>query len=150
MKRQGLHMLLQMFMIAAWLAVYTVFTDKLFRVKFSIYGTVAYLLMIYLFVLKKTGSNINRRYEIYVEIFGRFSAVNGIWLLFLRAFTSEEKNISRDIVLMIFLAMIDDVSYLAANFFVRQKSDKTDSGRKDLLHIQRRYRKAGKRKSVSK
>lgn len=129
MKRQGLHMLLQMFMIAAWLAVYTVFADKLFRVKFSIYGTVAYLLMIYLFVLKKAGSNINRRYEIYVEIFGRFSAVNGIWLLFLRAFTSEEKNMSRDIALMIFLAMIESIIF-AAIFLLDRKVTKQIRGEK--------------------
>lgn len=120
MKKQGFHMLMQMLTIVVWLAVYTVFVDKLFGVEINIYSAMAYLLMIYLFVLKKIGSNINRRYEIYVEIFGRLSAVNGVWLLFLWALTTEREDMVWDIIFMLLLALIESVVFAAIFLFDRR------------------------------
>jgi exopolysaccharide biosynthesis polyprenyl glycosylphosphotransferase len=63
-----------------WFGTYFLINDR--GEKFNIYDTVAYLLLLDLFILKKVGKNINRRYELYVETFGRLLAVNGVCVLF--------------------------------------------------------------------
>lgn len=86
----------------------------------NFYGLAAYLLLFYLCVLKKIGNNTNRRYEIYVEVFGRLLAVNGISLLFIWAMKTGRKYILSDVIYILFLTVIESIIF-AVIFYVYKR-----------------------------
>ncbi len=77
----------------------------------NFYSGTAYLLLLYLCVLKKIGSNTNRRCEIYVEVFGRLLAVNGIALLYVWAMKTGRKDILLDVMHVLFFTVIESLIF---------------------------------------
>ena len=77
----------------------------------NFYSLAAYLLLLYLCVIKKIGSNTNRRYEIYVEVFGRLLAVNGITLLYVWAMKTGKKYFLSDIMHVLFATVIESIIF---------------------------------------
>lgn len=93
----------------------------------NLYGGIAYLLLLYLCVIKKIGNNINRRYEIYVEVFGRLLAVNGISLLFVWAQKTERMDFLLDVIHIFFLTVVESIIF-AAIFYVYKQIVKCNRG----------------------
>lgn len=79
--------------------------------QFNIYDVTAYFLLLDLFVLKKIGKNINRRYELYVEVFGRLLAVNTVSLLFHLA-VSEEERIWNAGIYVLLLTLLQNMEFV--------------------------------------
>ena len=83
MKRQINYILMQTVLWGGWICEYIWFLKHQFQMRFDPWVFVAYLFLLYLCVVRKLGNNNNRRYEIYMELWGRLTAVNVVWYLFL-------------------------------------------------------------------
>lgn len=95
----------------------------------NLYNGAGYLLLLYLCVIKKIGTNTNRRYEIYVEVFGRVLAVNGIALLFTWAGKAEGRYIIEDVVYILICTIIESIVF-ALIFFAYKEIRKHTQGEK--------------------
>lgn len=95
--------------------------------EWNLYSGAAYLLLLYLCVLKKIGSNTNRRYEIYVEVFGRLLAVNAISLLYVWAMSAGEKHVWSDIGCMLSFTVVESIIF-AVIFSVYKRMKKQMHG----------------------
>lgn len=84
-RNRAYHTGMWLLLIIIWLAVYSIFLLRWFGAPFHAAYGAAYLLLLYFCMIKKIGSNINRRYEVHVEAFGRLLSVNLICLLFMLA-----------------------------------------------------------------
>ena len=82
MKRQINYILMQIVLWSGWLIEYFYFLEQQFQTKFDFWIMLAYIFLLYLCVVRKLGNNNNRRYEIYMELWGRLAAINVIWYLF--------------------------------------------------------------------
>lgn len=82
MKRQINYILMQIVLWSGWLIEYFYFLEQQFQMKFDFWIMFAYIFLLYLCVVRKLGNNNNRRYEIYMELWGRLAAINVIWYLF--------------------------------------------------------------------
>ena len=87
MKRQINYILMQTVLWGGWICEYIWFLKHQFQMRFDLWVFVAYLFLLYLCVVRKLGNNNNRRYEIYMELWGRLTAVNVVWYLFVGAKT---------------------------------------------------------------
>ena len=87
MKRQLNYILMQTVLWGGWICEYIWFLKHQFQMRFDLWVFVAYLFLLYLCVVRKLGNNNNRRYEIYMELWGRLTAVNVVWYLFVGAKT---------------------------------------------------------------
>lgn len=85
MKRQINYILMQTVLWGGWICEYIWFLKHQFQMRFDLWVFVAYLFLLYLCVVRKLGNNNNRRYEIYMELWGRLTAVNVVWYLFVGA-----------------------------------------------------------------
>ena len=70
MKRQINYILMQTVLWGGWICEYIWFLKYQFQMRFDLWVFVAYLFLLYLCVVRKLGNNNNRRYEIYMELWG--------------------------------------------------------------------------------
>lgn len=116
--QRGLQLMIWIIMLTIWCICYCWLLDYRFEVQFHIQELLAYVLLVYFCMIRKIGNNTNRRYEIYVEAFGRLLSVNFIWLLFAYAFirvASPFLSLIFDIILLTFIQTL--VFWMGYNFY---------------------------------
>lgn len=89
-KNYALRTAVWLVMSVCWMLLYTFFLIGRFAIPFHWTYEAAYFLLLYFCMIKKIGTNTNRRYEMHIEAFGRLLAVNIIWLLFVIAAEQEK------------------------------------------------------------
>ena len=111
MKRQINYILMQTVLWGGWICEYIWFLKHQFQMRFDLWVFVAYLFLLYLCVVRKLGNNNNRRYEIYMELWGRLTAVNVVWYLFVGAKTVHFAGILLVLWKLILLSTIQCITF---------------------------------------
>ena len=111
MKRQLNYIVMQTVLWGGWICEYIWFLKHQFQMRFDLWVFVAYLFLLYLCVVRKLGNNNNRRYEIYMELWGRLTAVNVVWYLFVGAKTVHFAGILLVLWKLILLSTIQCITF---------------------------------------
>ena len=111
MKRQINYILMQTVLWGGWICEYIWFLKHQFQMRFDLWVFVAYFFLLYLCVVRKLGNNNNRRYEIYMELWGRLTAVNVVWYLFVGAKTVHFAGILLVLWKLILLSTIQCITF---------------------------------------